>query len=111
MLWPIDELATAYEKFIENYRHLPAELEALRLQRGRVSDTELFPRMLAMGVDNDELSIADPFLPPELLPRPWAGRAARELVLRCRKLAHLLRESGTGTGLFDNYDAIVLDIN
>ena len=111
MLWPIDELATAYEKFIESYRHLPAELEALRLQRGRVSDTELFPRMLAMGVDNDELSLVDPFLPPELLPRPWAGRAARELVLRCRKLAHLLRESGTGTGLFDNYDAYVLDIN
>ena len=110
MLWPIDELAAAYEKFIETYRHLPAELEALREKRGRVSDTELFPRMLAMGVDNDELSGDDPFLPPELLPRPWAGRAARELVVRCRRLAHHLRESGTGTGLFDNYDAYVLDI-
>jgi phenylacetic acid degradation operon negative regulatory protein len=111
MLWPIDEVGAAYERFVETYRHLPSELESLRLDRGRVSDFELFPRMLAMGVDHDTISASDPFLPPELLPRPWAGRAARELVVRCRKLAHQVRESGTGTGLFEGYDAFVLDIN
>ena len=111
MLWPIDEVGAAYEHFVETYRHLPSELESLRLDRGRVSDFELFPRMLAMGVDHDTISASDPFLPPELLPRPWAGRAARELVVRCRKLAHQVRESGTGTGLFEGYDAFVLDIN
>jgi len=111
MLWPIDEVGAAYERFVETYRHLPSELESLRLDRGRVSDFELFPRMLAMGVDHDTISAGDPFLPPELLPRPWAGRAARELVVRCRKLAHQVRESGTGTGLFEGYDAFVLDIN
>ena len=110
MLWPIDEVSTMYERFVETYRHLPAELEALRHHRGRVSDTELFPRMLAMGVSHDEISAVDPFLPPELLPRPWAGRAARELVVKCRKLAHHVRESGGGTGLFDNYDSFVLDL-
>lgn len=110
MLWPIDEVAVSYERFVETYRHLPAELEALRQDRGRVSDAELFPRMLAMGVAHDEISGADPFLPPELLPRPWAGRAARELVVRCRKLAHQVREAGAGTGLFDNYDSFILDI-
>ena len=110
MLWPLDEVGAAYEGFVETYRHLPAELESLRLDRGRVSDTELFPRMLAMGVDHDEISAMDPFLPPELLPRPWAGRSARELVIRCRRLAHQVRESGTGTGLFDNYDSFVLDL-
>ena len=109
-LWPIEEVATAYERFVTTYRHLPAELESLRLDRGRVSDTELFPRMLAMGVDHDEISAIDPFLPPELLPRPWSGRQARELVVRCRKLAHQVRESGSGTGLFDGYDSFVLDI-
>jgi phenylacetic acid degradation operon negative regulatory protein len=110
MLWPIDDVATAYERFVDTFRHLPAELESLRQNRGRVSDTELFPRMLAMGVAHDEISAMDPFLPPELLPRPWAGRAARELVVKCRKLAHQVRESGTGTGLFDGYDSFVLDI-
>lgn len=110
MLWPLDEVGAAYEGFVATYRHLPTELESLRLDRGRVSDTELFPRMLAMGVDHDEISGMDPFLPPELLPRPWAGRSARELVIRCRRLAHQVRESGTGTGLFDNYDSFVLDL-
>jgi len=110
MLWPIDEVGAAYEGFVATYRHLPTELESLRLDRGRVSDTELFPRMLAMGVDHDEISGMDPFLPPELLPRPWAGRSARELVIRCRRLAHQVRESGPGTGLFDNYDSFVLDL-
>lgn len=110
MLWAIDEVGTAYERFVETYRHLPAELESLRHHRGRVSDTELFPRMLAMGVDHDEISAVDPFLPPELLPRPWAGRAGRELVVRCRRLASLVRESGSGTGLFENYDSFVLDL-
>jgi phenylacetic acid degradation operon negative regulatory protein len=110
MLWPIDDVATAYERFVETFRHLPAELESLRQNRGRVSDTELFPRMLAMGVSHDEISGVDPFLPPELLPRPWAGRRARELVVKCRKLAHQVRESGSGTGLFDGYDSFVLDI-
>jgi len=111
MLWPIDDVGRSYERFVETYRHLPSELESLRLDRGRVSDFELFPLMLAMGVDHDAVSATDPFLPPELLPRPWAGRAARELVVRCRKLAHQVRESGTGTGLFEGYDSFVLDIN
>lgn len=110
MLWPIDDVGTAYERFVDAYRHLPSELESLRQNRGRVSDTELFPRMLAMGVAHDEISAVDPFLPPELLPRPWAGRAARELVVRCRKLAHQVRESGSGAGLFDGYDTFVLDL-
>lgn len=110
MLWPTDEVGTAYERFVATYRHLPDELEALRQNRGRVSDAELFPRMLAMGVDHDQISEMDPFLPPELLPRPWSGRSARELVIRCRRLAHLVRESGSGTGLFENYDSFVLDL-
>ena len=110
LLWPVEEVGAAYGRFVDTYRHLPVELEALRSNRGRVSDAELFPRMLAMGVDHDEISALDPFLPPELLPRPWAGRSARELVIKCRRLAHQVRESGTGTGLFDNYDSFVLDL-
>lgn len=110
MLWPLDDVAVAYDRFVEMFRHLPAELEALRQDRRRVSDTELFPRMLAMGVSHDEITQLDPFLPAELLSRPWPGRAARELVVRCRKLAHQVREGGHGTGLFDGYDSFVLDL-
>jgi phenylacetic acid degradation operon negative regulatory protein len=61
-------------------------------------------------VAHHEISTVDPFLPPELLPRPWPGRAARELFTKCRKLAHQVRETGGGTGLFDSYDSFMLDL-
>jgi phenylacetic acid degradation operon negative regulatory protein len=49
----------------------------------------------------------DPLLPPELLPRPWPGRAARELLLRSRRLAMQLRTSGARPTLFRAYDDVI----
>jgi phenylacetic acid degradation operon negative regulatory protein len=107
-LWPLDDVAAGYERFIEAYRHVPKDLEAVKRRHGRLSDAEFFPLTLAMGAAHDQLTSVDPFLPPELLPRPWPGRAARELVIRSRKLALLLRENGGGR-LFGLYDTMVLD--
>jgi phenylacetic acid degradation operon negative regulatory protein len=49
----------------------------------------------------------DPLLPPELLPRPWPGRAARELLLRSRRLAMQLRTSSALPALFRTYDEVI----
>ena len=46
----------------------------------------------AAVVDFQSCFHVDPLLPPELLPRPWPGRAARELLAEIRKLGVLSRE-------------------
>ena len=52
----------------------------------------------------------DPLLPPELLPRPWPGRAARELLVRSRRLALLLREQHNRPALFRSFDDLIESI-
>ena len=105
-LWPVVDVGARYERFLADWAHVPAELEAMRKAKTPPEDTGLLLLTLGMGVAHDELSAGDPFLPPELLPRPWPGRAARELVLRCRKLA---RNLPGGARLFGFYDNYVLD--
>ena len=54
--------------------------------------------------DGAEVVEADPLLPPELLPRPWPGKDARELLARCRKLGVLAREDKDGPALYRVFD-------
>ena len=55
-----------------------------------------------LGCFND-----DPLLPPELLPRPWPGREARDLLLRSRRLALSARVAGGLPALFRLFDDAV----
>ena len=52
----------------------------------------------------------DPLLPPELVPRPWPGRTARELLLRSRRTAMRLRTSASRPALFRTYDDLIESI-
>jgi phenylacetic acid degradation operon negative regulatory protein len=106
-LWPISEVARAYEQFIEQHRHVPEQLEDMRRRKERFSDDHFLPFAFAMAVAMSECTRTDPLLPPELLPRPWPGRAARELVLRSRRLALLVREEHDRPALFHLYDQMV----
>lgn len=104
-LWPLDEVAARYERFVELHHRVPEQLEALKARHGRMADADFLPLALGIAVDYSECSARDPYLPPELLPRPWPGRAAREIIVRSRRLALLLRaESGRPAlfGLFDD---------
>ena len=65
------------------------------------------PGALAMGVEYRACVDADPLLPRELLPQPWTGRAARELLVRSRRLALRLREAGGRPALFATYHDLV----
>ncbi|CAN5897571.1 transcriptional regulator [soil metagenome] len=108
-LWPIDELAVSYERFVADHHKVVPILEKLRRQHTRISDTDFLPGALRMVVAFQQVFLRDPLLPPELLPRPWPGRAARELLVTSRRLALRLREEHERPALFAAFDDLVSD--
>ena len=60
-----------------------------------------------MTVAYNDCSGDDPLLPPELLPRPWPGRPARELLVPSRRLALGLREQHGRPALFRWFDEVI----
>jgi phenylacetic acid degradation operon negative regulatory protein len=106
-LWPIDELATSYDRFVAEHGHVVPILEKLRRQHDRISDTDFLPGALRMVVAFQRVFLRDPLLPPELLPRPWPGRAARDLLVTSRRLALRLREEHERPALFAAFDDLV----
>jgi phenylacetic acid degradation operon negative regulatory protein len=109
-LWPIEEIAARYEHFVTMYRGVPDALEAMRERRERLADAVFLPGALSVTVEFSEIFADDPLLPPELLPRPWPGRAARELLVRSRRLALLLREQHNRPALFRSFDDLIESI-
>ena len=106
-LWPIDDLAARYQAFIEVYEGIPEALEQMRKAKRRLSEAEFLPGALVIGIKFQECFAADPLLPPELLPRPWPGRNARDLLARSRRLGILLREEHNKPQLFAPFDDIL----
>jgi phenylacetic acid degradation operon negative regulatory protein len=106
-LWPIDEVAARYEAFISVYQGIPEQLEQMRKARRRLTEAEFLPGALIIGIKFQECFNLDPLLPPELLPRPWPGRRARDLLARSRRLGILLREEHNKPQLFAPWDDIL----
>ena len=107
-LWPLEELGAMFQEFVEQYRHVPELLEKRRREKHRLTEAEFLPGSLAFGIHYQQCFNSDPLLPPELLPRPWPGREARELVLTCRRLGVLLREEHDKPKLFAPWDDLLL---
>ena len=106
-LWPIAEVAAAYRAFVEIYEGVPEQLEKMRRNHQRLAEADFLPGALVIGIKFQECFNRDPLLPPELLPRPWPGRRARELLARSRRLGILVREEHNRPALFAPYDDIV----
>jgi phenylacetic acid degradation operon negative regulatory protein len=106
-LWPIEKLATQYQHFIDVYEHIPDALEAMRKEKRRLTEAEFLPGALIIGIKFTDCFNVDPLLPPELLPRPWPGRHARELLVRSRRLGILLREDHDKPQLFAPFDDVI----
>ena len=106
-LWQLDELAERYRGFVASFRHLPEELGQLRGRHERLSDATFLPLALSMAVAFQGCFGADPLLPPELLPRPWPGREARELTATCRRQALTLRQAHGLPPLFRLFDEAI----
>jgi phenylacetic acid degradation operon negative regulatory protein len=107
-LWPLDAIGDRYLGFVETYRDVPPMLERWRKEKRRLTEAEFLPGSLAMGIDFQNCFNDDPLLPPELLPRPWPGRQARELLISCRRLGVLLREAHDAPQLFAPWDDLLL---
>jgi len=103
-LWPLDDVARRYARFVEAHLEVPERLEQHKRKHGRLADADFLPLALTMAVAYTECSARDPYLPPELLPRPWPGRQARDIVVRSRRLALQLRTTAGRPSLFGMFD-------
>lgn len=110
-LWPVDQIAAGYEAFIARFSTTVDDLTAIRQRRERLSDARFLPGAFAMATALNEAFDDDPLLPPELLPRPWPGRLARDLVIRSRRLAVSLLESHQRPTLFRLFDEATGDVS
>jgi phenylacetic acid degradation operon negative regulatory protein len=106
-LWPIEKLADRYQGFVDRWGGLPDLLDAMRRRREPLPDWAFLPGALAMGLAYLACFEADPLLPPELLPRPWPGRAARELLVTSRRRALGLRGGHDRPALFRAFDDVM----
>ncbi len=103
-LWNLAEVAANYQCFINTYRDVPERLEEMRDRGERLSEHDFLPGALHIAISFNSCFERDPLLPPELLPRPWPGREAREILARCRRLGVLSRSEKSGPALFRVFD-------
>lgn len=106
-IWPLDAIARRYQDFIETYRDVPDDLDAMRRRGEKLSEADFLPGALHIAIRFNRCFELDPMLPPELLPKPWPGREAREILTRCRRLGVLTREDKQGPGLFRVFDEVI----
>jgi phenylacetic acid degradation operon negative regulatory protein len=106
-LWPVDTLADRYTRFLERWGEVPDHLDAMRRRHEPLPDWAFLPGALAMGLAFLRCFDADPLLPPELLPRPWPGRAARQLLVTSRRRALEARAARDRPVLFRAFDELV----
>jgi phenylacetic acid degradation operon negative regulatory protein len=103
-LWPIDDMAARYEQFVKHFSVVPERLAEMRRRHEKLPDAAFLPGALAMAVAFMACFEDDPLLPPELLPRPWPGRAARDVLVASRRLALAVRAIPGRPALFRMFD-------
>jgi phenylacetic acid degradation operon negative regulatory protein len=106
-LWPIERLAARYQSFVDRWGHVPVDLAGMRRRHQTLPDSAFLPGALAMGVAYQACFDDDPLLPPELLPHPWPGGAARDLLVRSRRLALEIRAEHNRPALFRSFDDLI----
>jgi phenylacetic acid degradation operon negative regulatory protein len=89
LLWPLQEIADRYHRL---GRLVRPRLDRLTGTAG-LSPSELLTIAVELAAELTRAMEPDPLLPPELLPRPWPGAEAREIVARCWAALHE-REGG-----------------
>jgi phenylacetic acid degradation operon negative regulatory protein len=106
-LWSVDEVAARYRDFVDRWAPARDHLTAMQGHRVPLPDPAFLPAALAMALAYRSCLDADPLLPAELLPRPWPGRAARDLLVETRRLALDLRAGSGRPALFATFDELL----
>ncbi len=106
-LWPLADLAGRYQAFLDRWSGVLERLGAMQRQHQQLPDSAFLPGALAMGLAYQACFEADPLLPAELLPQPWPGRAARDLLVSSRRLALRIRAEGGRPALFATFHDLV----
>jgi phenylacetic acid degradation operon negative regulatory protein len=109
--WPLGELAASYRNFVRRFTPAVATLEGMRKKGEPLDDAVFLPAAFGMSVAFQTCFDLDPLLPRELLPQPWAGTVARELVLRSRRFALSIRKNREPPALFRLFDATTQDVD
>ncbi|MEV8535525.1 PaaX family transcriptional regulator C-terminal domain-containing protein [Streptomyces sp. NPDC051211] len=83
-LWPLQEIADRYHRLGRIARPRLARLTG----PAGLSPSALLTIAVELAAELTRAMEPDPLLPPQLLPRPWPGAEARELVARCWAALH-----------------------
>jgi phenylacetic acid degradation operon negative regulatory protein len=106
-LWRLDDLAERYHAFLDRWSCILDGLGDMQRHDEPLPDTAFLPGALAMALAYRACFDKDPLLPAELLPRPWPGRAARDLLVESRRLAMRIRAESGRPALFATYHDLV----
>ncbi|OBC12089.1 repressor [Mycobacterium sp. 852013-50091_SCH5140682] len=101
-LWPLEEIAERHRRLLTFGEH---SLRALR----NASTTDYLTIAIELAAEFTRAVEPDPLLPPELLPQPWIGAAARSTVAAC--WARLLKvELPQRIRLFEWYADVMAEV-
>lgn len=106
-LWQVNKLYNRYQLFADELKAVPEALAQMRDRHEQLGDELFLSGALAVAVAFQECFEDDPLLPPELLPRPWPGQVARELLVQCRKMALKIRVTRSQPVPFRYFDSAV----
>ncbi|MDG4857848.1 PaaX family transcriptional regulator C-terminal domain-containing protein [Streptomyces sp. T-3] len=98
-LWPLQEIADRYHRLS---RIAQPRLDRLIGPAG-LSPSELLTIAVELAAELTRAIEPDPLLPPQLLPQPWPGTQARELIARCWAALHERDHGETRPALFRLY--------
>ncbi|MFE5302379.1 PaaX family transcriptional regulator C-terminal domain-containing protein [Streptomyces sp. NPDC056632] len=98
-LWPLQEIADRYHRLSGIARPRLARLT----DPAELSPSALLTIAVELAAELTRAMEPDPLLPPQLLPQPWPGTQARELIARCWAVLHEREADETRPILFRLY--------
>jgi phenylacetic acid degradation operon negative regulatory protein len=108
-LWPIEEVADRWRSFVDDMSPLVQRIRTAH-KRNTFDRIEFLAATVEMTARFELCMLADPLIPPELLPENWPGPAGRALLLSSNEFFEAARERAGTPSLTRRYDAIMAEL-